>query len=57
VEVEYFSGAGGQRAPTILEREGEHPEFVYWIIKGEAYLHKRLLVTNKANLDLYNNPN
>ena len=56
-EIEYFSGAGGQRAPQIMEREGQQPEFVYWIIQGEVHLYKKLLETNKAHIELYNNPN
>ena len=40
-----------------MEREGQQPEFVYWIIQGEVHLYKKLLETNKAHIELYNNPN
>ena len=56
-EIEFASGATGQRIAQVLEQEGEKPQYVYWIIRGDVLLFKKLIDTKKANLDFYSNQN
>ena len=56
-EIEFSSGATGQRIAQVLEHEGSKPQFVYWVVRGDILLYKKLLDTKQASLDFYNNQN
>jgi CRP-like cAMP-binding protein len=41
-EVEYFGGGDSNKPGTILEREGEYSSYIYIILSGEIYVHKKI---------------
>lgn len=41
-EVEYCAGVNGNRKATILEKEGDIPEYIYWILSGEICMFRKV---------------
>ena len=39
---EYFGGKNSIRPKTILESEGKEQKFIYWVVKGEMFVYKRM---------------